>query len=65
MNRFNPYSHPDHFDLEDGVRKIRSEEIDKFFHALGIWVIARERALARGLAHLGHSLRHHEPARHS
>lgn len=65
MDRFDPYSHPDHFAFEDDVRKIRSREIDQFFQGLGTWVIQQERALAQRLTHLGHSLRHHQPARHS
>jgi hypothetical protein len=64
MDRFNPYSHPDRFVFEAEMHKTRAEEIDKFFHALGVWVIDHEHALVQRLSHLSHSLRHHEPARH-
>ncbi|HRD97015.1 MAG TPA: hypothetical protein PLA97_11525 [Rubrivivax sp.] len=65
MARFDPYSHPDRFDFEAQARQIRTEEIDKAFHALAGWVVDHEHALAQRLAHLGQSVLHHRPVRHS
>lgn len=65
MDRFDPDSHPDRFVFEAQVRKIRAEEVDKVFHDLGVWVVDHEHALVQRVAHLGHSLLHHEPVRRS
>ncbi len=65
MARFDPNSHPDRFVFEAQARQIRAEEIDKFFHAIGVWMAAREHALAQRLALWGQALLHRQPARHS
>ena len=65
MDRFDPNSHPDRFVFEAQARQIRAEEIDKAFHALGVWVVDHEHALVQRLTHLGQSVLHHQPVRHS
>ena len=65
MARFDPNSHPDRFVFEAQARQIRAEEIDKFFHAIGLRIAAREHALAQRLSQWGQSVLHHQPVRHS
>jgi len=65
MTRFDPDSHPDRFVFEAQARQIRAEEIDKFFHAIGLWMALREHALAQRLSQWGQSVLHHQPVRHS
>lgn len=65
MARFDPNSHPDRFVFEAQARQIRAEEIDKAFHALAVWVVDHEHALVQRVAHLGQSVMHHQPVRHS
>ena len=40
MARFDPNTYPDRLAFEEHARRIRSEEIDKAFHAAGTWLQA-------------------------
>jgi hypothetical protein len=53
MARFDPNTYPDRLVFEAQARRVRAQEIDRFFAATWAWLLARTHALAGGAADIG------------